>query len=222
MTIDKSIRRILVSLVLAGTGASILGLSVERARAASASAEVAATVLQGTTVAAVSVLDVAPTISAPSVGSSRDIGVVNGAGAASSASRTSSTSARSAGAPLIGSTAAAGGPAVISISGQPNQAISISLPNESIVIANGAQVAVTGFTHDAGLTPTIDATGNGTFNVTATAAAEVNADAGGESGGTGATSNNGQGAATSAGQVPFEKLLVATASPRFDVVISYN
>jgi len=222
MIINTAIHRIFVGLVLAGAGASLLGWAPQRAMAASATASASAIVLQGATVSTVTVLDVTPTPTPTtatttviqSLGSTRDVGVATGSTAANtSSSAFSSSSSRSGGAPTLSQTVTSG-PAVISISGQPNQAISISLPNESVVIANGSQVAVTGFTHDAGLTPTIDASGTGTFNVTA-AAAESQAE-----GSNGASpAGNGAGAT---GQVPFGQLVVATASPTFDVVISYN
>src|SRR5262249_9156610 len=119
MTIAKSIHRIVVSLALTGAGASLVGWDVDPAHAASAFAEVSATVLQGATVGVVNVLDVTPPTATPTapttISSTRDVGVINGAGAASSTSR-SASSARASGTPAA-SPSTSGGPAVIAISG---------------------------------------------------------------------------------------------------------
>lgn len=79
-----------------------------------------------------------------------------------------------------------GTPASFSLSGGPNQAYAISLP-DSASIANGTtSIRITAFTHNAGASPSLNGDGNHLFNVGATLQIERggNADAnGGDSGG---------------------------------------
>ena len=78
-----------------------------------------------------------------------------------------------------------GTPASFALSGGPNQAYAISLP-DTATFANGpTSLEITAFTHDAGPSPTMDSTGSHGFNVGATLQIERggNADAnGGDSG----------------------------------------
>ncbi len=78
-----------------------------------------------------------------------------------------------------------GTPASFALSGGPNQAYAISLP-DTATIANGpARIRITTFTHDAGATPRMNGDGGYLFNVGATLRIERggNADAnGGDSG----------------------------------------
>ena len=78
-----------------------------------------------------------------------------------------------------------GTPASFALSGGPNQAYAISLP-DSATIANGpTSIRITDFTHNAGASPTLNGDGSNLFNVGATLQIEQggNADAnGGDSG----------------------------------------
>jgi hypothetical protein len=78
-----------------------------------------------------------------------------------------------------------GTPASFALSGGPNQAYTISLP-DTATIANGTTtIRITAFTHDAGASPRLNGDGSHGFNVGATLQIERggNADAnGGDSG----------------------------------------
>ncbi len=75
----------------------------------------------------------------------------------------------------------AGTPASFALSGGPNQAYAISLP-DSATIANGTtSIRITDFTHNAGASPSLNGVGSNLFNVGATLQIEQggNADANG-------------------------------------------
>lgn len=86
---------------------------------------------------------------------------------------------------LIGETATAIQPAVFSISGQPGQTFSISVPQAGTISTGLGNVEISGFTHSAGNTPTIGMDGNFTFSVGANlqlSVAELSLDMGTASG----------------------------------------
>ncbi len=77
-------------------------------------------------------------------------------------------------------------PASFALSGGPNQAYSISLP-ENVTLATGiASLEMTAFTHDAGPSPTMDGTGSHGFNVGATLLVNGSHSGGADSGDSGA------------------------------------
>ncbi len=61
-----------------------------------------------------------------------------------------------------------GTPASFDLSGGPNQAYAISLPDDATIATGTTSLEITAFTHDAGPSPTLDSTGSHGFNVGAT------------------------------------------------------
>ena len=83
-----------------------------------------------------------------------------------------------------------GTPASFALSGGPNQAYSISLP-DNVTLATGiASLEMTAFTHDAGPSPTLNSTGSHGFNVGATLLVNGSRSGGADSGDSGAPNPN--------------------------------
>jgi hypothetical protein len=205
-------------------GLSLIGLNVatlaltsfaglEPVRAASTIASVGAVILPGSTVSSVTALTVTPPPATVTFGSSRNLYTPQPTSSSFSGPSSRSIGAQNAGpAPLGG-----GGPAVVSISGQPNQVLAISLPSDVAAMASGGEVSVTGFSHNGGMTPSINADGSGSFSITAKVESPTQGDQNGTQGG--AQSGSNQGSSQGAGYL---NDAVSTQAPHFDVVISYN
>ena len=91
-----------------------------------------------------------------------------------------------------------GTPASFALSGGPDQAYAISLPDDVTLATGPTSLEMTAFTHDAGPSPTMDSTGSHGFNVGATLRVNGSRSGGAESGDSGAP------------------------NPTIDVVVSYN
>ncbi len=91
-----------------------------------------------------------------------------------------------------------GTPASFALSGRPNQAYAISLPDNVTLATGTTGLEMTAFTHDAGPTPTLNSTGSHGFNVGATLLVNGSRSGGADSGDSG---------------VP---------DPTINVVVSYN
>ncbi len=91
-----------------------------------------------------------------------------------------------------------GTPASFALAGGPNQAFSISLPDNATIANGSTGLRITAFTHDAGASPRLNGDGSHGFNVGATLQIDKTGNAGATSADSGAP------------------------EPNFTVVISYN
>jgi len=102
-----------------------------------------------------------------------------------------------------------GGVSSVSVSGSPNQAYGISLPGTTVINQGAQTTVIEGFVHNAGDTPTVSPSGQGSFSV----GAQVSGD--GEGGDPAAA--GGEGAAATNNDGP-----VIISDPFMDVIIQYN
>ena len=84
----------------------------------------------------------------------------------------------------------AGTPASFALSGGPNQAYSISLPDNALIATGTTSLEITAFTHDAGPSPALDSAGSHGFNVGATLRVNGNHSGGADNGDSGAPNPN--------------------------------
>ncbi len=204
--------RLVRVIAIAGLGAMLIAFAAEQLCAASATADINAEILPSATVTAVSTLRVSPR-QLQTFGSDRNIGFVPEAGALPIGRN--GNAGRSAGLVQQGST---GMPAMIAITGEPNQVVAISLPNETILFLGDLPVAVFGYSLDAGLTPSIDGSGRGFFKITAVPDAALGDETPKSPGGTSTFPR----LAIPTVRNPSDRLIVATRAPAFDLVVSYN
>ena len=104
-----------------------------------------------------------------------------------------------------------GGVSAVSVSGSPNQAYGISLPGTTVINQGAQTTVIEGFVHNAGDTPTVSPSGQGSFAVGAKVAGD------GEGGGGDAAAGGGEGAAAPNNNGP-----VIISDPFMDVIIQYN
>lgn len=183
-------------IVATGAGVAAAFILCAPVFAASTDAIVSVRIVSGTTIATISNLTVAP---ANLTGSSRNFGVFP------------QSVARTPGAQNLES----GSPAVITIAGQPNQVVAISLPSEGVLLPNSTSMQISDFALNSGLTPSISASGTSRFTVSAKVSDQqfdglenfiTDAD----------------------GPLPNERddgdyrEFAALAAPYFDIVVSYN
>jgi hypothetical protein len=105
-----------------------------------------------------------------------------------------------------------GGVSAVSVSGSPNQAYGISLPGNTVINTGTQTTVIEGFVHNAGETPTVSPSGQGSFSVGAQVAGDGEGGGGGntgEGGGTGTAATNNDGPVT-------------ISDPFMDVIIQYN
>jgi len=127
--------------------------------------------------------------------------------------------------------------AAVAVAGVANQTFSITLPGQTSFSTGSDVIAIDGFSHNAGTTPTVGESGTGVFNVTVDAA--LVPDAGGElniesasgdeasalgseaeSGAVDPDGDTGTGTEESVAEV--EATPIITQSPYVDIIISYN
>jgi len=99
----------------------------------------------------------------------------------------------------------------VSVSGSPNQAYGISLPGNTVINTGTQTTVIEGFVHNAGETPTVSPSGQGSFSVGAQVAGD------GEGGGVNTGEAGGTGTATTNNDGP-----VTISDPFMDVIIQYN
>lgn len=133
--------------------------TTQRANAATSNGSASATVVQPASIGLISNLTVVPVAApvAPPASTTEDTtdDSTDTDESASQAAATTETSRLT------------GAPAVISISGEPNQTFSIALPETGVLLPQADGVEVFNFSHDAGLTPSISANGEGQFSIQA-------------------------------------------------------
>lgn len=103
-----------------------------------------------------------------------------------------------------------GGVSAVSVSGSPNQAYGISLPGNTVINTGTQTTVIEGFVHNAGETPTVSPSGQGSFSVGAQVAGD-----GGGGGNTGEGAGTGTAATNNDGPVTI-------SDPFMDVIIQYN